>query len=243
MNIAIEYLLRQDRVEQMLTLPASLPLINIHDEHKLVVVLRQAQEGIHVLHFKPTQKVLTPEKDVLVSQKEVFDSPHVIVQGYKLLEFNEATFDHETKQVAELPLAAIQEKQYTDFLERFFTPKTIQKSRENWLWVAFEEQFIPKALLNKLYYEKLDTRRSYLLTEHKDIRKIWEYWRNQLLPISDPSAELVFKNKYDKLPKGKSEEDRLNEYKVLFDKFGNLGYISHPIFPPKKTRKKKKKDG
>jgi hypothetical protein len=241
MNIAIEYLLRQDRAEKMLTLPASLLLTNIHDEHKMIVVLRQAQNGIHVLHFKPNQKVLTPEADFLVSQEEVFTSPHVVIAGYKLLEFNEATFDHETKQVAELPMAAVQEKQYTEFLGRFFSPKGINKSRENWLWIAFEQQFIPKALLNKLYYEKLDIRRSYLLKEHKDVNKVWDYWKKQLLPTSDPAAELIFKNKYDKLPKGKSEEDRLNEYRALFDKFGNLGIISHPILQPKKTRKKKKK--
>ena len=244
MNIPIEYLLRKNRVEDMLCLPCSLFLRNVETNDKLVVLLTEELGGVVIRHINPTDATLNPQKQLLISKKEIFDCPDVIIPGYKLLEFHEAIFDHETKQVAELPLAAIQENQYREFLGKFYSPMAIQKSRENWLWECFEQTLIPKHELRRIIHESIEIRRPMFIAE-KNIGGLWDKWRHRLLPISNPAAELIFYGRYKrlKMPKRSFEDEKARQYRLLFESLAQEGHIDpEMIFKNKKKKKNKSND-
>jgi len=208
MNIAIEYVLRHGRVEQMLSLPCSLFLENSRPkkkkdpiEGKMVITLlngygtNSAIARQYKLYETKSADMLPDYRECQLSTDKIFTSPEVIIPGYKLLEFQEPKFNSEEKQQSDLPMAAIQERKYKDHINSFFNPKVMNKYRENWLWKCFNHIYMKN---DKYGYNTLTPaqQRDYMTRENKASAKIWEFWCRHLLINSNPASELVFARYY-----------------------------------------------
>jgi hypothetical protein len=223
MHIVLEYILRKGRVEQLLNLPCSLFLENAGK--KLVVTLqpRYATNGICVRHYplwKITKCGMMPTfEEFVITLDEVFKHSSVIVPGYKLLEFTPQSFTSEEKQVNDLPLAAIQERQYKECLITYFSPKMMNRTRENWLWTCFDDMYVNVGVNIGVHagfwnYKPEVQREHIKRDKNKAIYKVWELWKKNLLLNSDPASELVFAKYYDSqflkyIPPEPTEEEKM----------------------------------
>jgi len=206
MHVAIEYVLRSRRAERLLTLPCSLFLVN-PEKRKLVITLQKYEaEKIKVSHHRmwkcDAHDIFPPSKDSIIRRDEIFTHPDVIVPNFKLLEFQQQPFDADEKQVSELPLAVIQERQYKERLEAFFNPKIMSREREDWLWKCFNKIHVGKdvrgdsSIKNYYNYARPDFQRDFICRKYRAIYKFWEFWKSRLLLDTNPSAELVFGGYY-----------------------------------------------
>jgi hypothetical protein len=197
MNIAIEYVLRNGRIQDLLMLPCSLFLEK--KDHKLIITIHDRKRDIAVRHWnldKPTDFMPAFDERNIPSS-EVFVNPDVIVADYKLLEFVEEPYVNLGKQHPDLPQAAIQEKDYWDCLDNFFQPKAMYKVREDWLWESFNKIHVTKRIRDAYDSPKPSAQREFVKHYSKSAWKIWDFWKKNLLNFSGPSPELVFAQAYD----------------------------------------------
>lgn len=229
MNIAIEYVLRDQKIRNLLKFPCTLFLQNAGENRKLIVALDEDKndyrrsEHVQVTHYAPQagsiHDNLPPCKKFSIDKKDIFSSQEVIVPKYKMIEFTEEPYSTPEKQFSEMPHAAVQEQTYNDTLKKFFNPKSLRRQRENWLWECFEKKHVPDKISKEVNQPELQ--REYVLKYHKSIWGVWGWWKRMLLEFEGPAAELVFANAY------KSEFLNINKKKTYEDFIYSGG--SYPI--------------
>lgn len=210
MNIAIEYMLRGKRIENLLSLPCALFLESTVTKGnkkrkrssplsgKVVVVLsKNADDTINVKQYQLSKaekgKGLPPYSETNILKSEVFSHPDVVMTNHKLIEFIEEPYNTPDRHYSELPHAPLQEKQYAESRKQFFNPKILQRQKENWLWKAFEKVY--GSTDARLEYRAVgfpDLEREHVRHAKSDMNKEWEKWKTAFLNFSGPAPELVF---------------------------------------------------
>lgn len=234
MNIAIEYILRNRRIEKFFSLPCSI-FLETKDRKKKqpnrivvtmagvygsnrIIVRQHDVENVTKSAFLPTFR------ETIIDQKDVFNHPDVVLPSYKLLEFQEQPYNSPEKQSAEIPIAAIQDRQYNECLTTFFSPRNMNRIRENWLWWCFDEIYCTNKMKHRIWSKQPETSRAYLFREDKAMHRLWMNWTKTLLINTDPASELVFGRVYNsefleitfKKPKRKRHEDIFFDYLAHF---------------------------
>jgi hypothetical protein len=242
MNLAIEYILRSDRIKNLLHLPCSLFLVkNIEDlpTEKMVVTLVPSydyDDHILIRHWNINKSIATavlpPYQEYKIDKSEVFTSPYTVVPGYSLFRFREEPFLTGSKQYPDPPYNIFQDKEYNDCLDNFYYPKLHFTLKENWLWSTFNRIYVPTNI-KQSYSSKhpKNFQREIVSNYCKDTWSTWLYWRRHLLEFSGPAAELVFDEEYkDKWPKESTAEQQAS-WNPLFLKssysyHGTIGNLS-----------------
>lgn len=206
MNLAIEYILRSDRIKSLLSFPCSLFLVKNDNGEKVVVTLTKSFRSDQVLakHWKidVIDDVLPPFAEYKVEKSEIFISPYVIVPDHALLRFQENPYPTGAKQYSDPPQNIFQDREYNDCLSNFYCPKSNMITRENWLWDAFEKLYVPKDIKSKYNTLNQVFQREYIFRHSKKTWKHWVQWRHCFLDYFGPAPELIFAKEYkDKYPK------------------------------------------
>ncbi len=201
MNIAIEYMLRDQRVKNLLRFPCSLFLEN-SEKKKVIVALSEGygRDWVIVRRYNPLKAkrgdMLPPCKELAIKSSEVFEHTDVVLPGYSMLEFKEEPYETPEKHHSDMPHAAIQERDYRESLELFFNPKAVRRAREDWLWECFESTYVPPDIKIRYGIVIPAMQREYVSHYCKSTWKIWEYWKKHLLDFVGPASELIFAKSY-----------------------------------------------
>lgn len=204
MNLAIEYMMRQERARSIFISPCSLCVIT-DQGHNLVV-------GINNHYGHPTQLVvkhwklweskkidiLPPFDEHIIERDQVFESPYVVIPGHHLLSYEEDPFPAGSKQSSDMPYSQQQEHEYNETLDHFYNSKTHRKKRSNWLWTSFARTYIPDDLLFQHGTDDvgLDLQKEIIRFYSKTIWNVWMYWQRYLINFPGPAGELVFACQY-----------------------------------------------
>lgn len=205
MNLALEYLLRNKRIHDLLILPCSLFLNFKDNDNKLIITITTPYgvEGVVIKQWKmwlaePTDK-LPPFDEYVINRNDIFTSPNVKLDNCYLMDYAEEPFQTGGRQNSDNPEAAVQERQYRECLDNFYNTLAHRQKRQNWLWEAFEPIYLPDDL--KLPHDHtemgLRLQRELVNFYSKPIWKTWQYWCKHLLYSPKYAAELLFSADYD----------------------------------------------
>jgi len=216
MNLAIEYVLRKERIKKMLCLPCSLFLT--HDKTKIVITMAQAYgpRTLIVKHWNLVEskanEPLPPFIEFAVQPEELFSSDKIVLKDYQLLQFQEEPFITGLKQHSDPAHGAIQEVEYNSCLDDFLNTKTHKKVKTEWLWESFNETNVPHIIKSQYADSNPDRQRQTIHYYAKPIWNMWEHWRKYLLNFNGPAAELVFASLYGNKPKPLPEPSSMSYY-------------------------------
>lgn len=216
MNLAIEYMLRKERIRKLLCLPCSLFLTD-QDKHKMIVTINQAYgpKTLIVKHWfveqSKKQEILPPFSEYAVPPEELFVSNKIVLKDSpwfaKLLQFQEEPYITGLKQHSDLAHAAVQEVEYNDCLANFLNPRGHKKTKTDWLWEVFSAKIVPDPIKSQYTDKNADMQRQLVGYYCKPSWGIWEYWKKHLLDFEGPAAELVFASAYGvKFPSPEEEK-------------------------------------
>lgn len=186
MNLPVEYLTRDKRCHNLLSLPCSLFLTK--DDYKLVITICHSfgNIGLVIKHWKLSEtkdtERLPPFVEFKIRDDELFDSKFVVLEGYKTINYIDFPFESGLRQFADPPHCHIQDKEYSSCLDSYYNNSSHKVKRMAWLWDAFD----------KVYNVGIF---------HKDLPKqvlgTWLYWKKYLLLETLGTApELVFRCEY-----------------------------------------------
>lgn len=205
MNLAIDYQLRNKRAHALLAMPCAM-FLKTSDDKKLVVGLHNAyisSNNLIVKHWRLWESTdgerLPPFTEYRVSREEAFTSPHTVVSGCKIMDYEAEPYEAGVKQYADYPHAYTQQADYSDTLLNFHNSLKHRERKLNWLWQAFEMIHVPEHL--RFEYGKEDPNGRQLQRElvqfySKSIWGTWLYWRKHMLDFEGPAPELVFRREY-----------------------------------------------
>jgi len=205
MNLAIEYILRNKRVQNMLTLPCALYLTTAENRKLIVGMQNTYVSSMHltVKHWRMWEATdkdkLPPFTEYRVNREDVFKPGPIVIAGCKILDYCESPYQSGIKQVADYPLSLSQQSDYYETLNNFYDSVSHQKNKLNWLWQAFQSIHIPEHLRYEHGHDDIDglnLQREIVQYSSKPIWNTWLYWRKHLLDFSGVSPELVFRREY-----------------------------------------------
>lgn len=211
MNPAIEYILRNKRAHNLLSLPCSLFLVTASG-HKIVVTINNFygdDKYVVVKHWKTwltkPEDRLPPFSEFKVPREELFCSPYTILDTCSIMPYNEDPFPCGGKQYADDPQGSMQVQEYESYMTSQYNTVSHQERRLNWLWEAFENIYIQEDLRFKYghgHSNGMELQREIVQFYSRPIWYTWQYWKKHLLDFKvSAAAELVFRRDYVKSEK------------------------------------------
>jgi hypothetical protein len=207
MILATEYLLRNNRLQNLLKLPCSIFLTNKEDGSKLILSIHKIYGdlgNVIIRHWNLCEDNvnfdLPPNVEFKIKKEEIFTSKNVVMKDYEILEYKEEPYETGGRQFAESPQALFQENEYVSCLDSFYNNRSHQKNKTNWLWVAFERKHVLDNVKSHYNHDnqcEKDLQRDIVQYFSRVVWKSWLHWRKHLLDFPSPiSPELIFKNYY-----------------------------------------------
>jgi hypothetical protein len=235
MNVATEYVMRNNVAAKMLKLPCSLFLESLSKRKKkmtksALVLETDGADFVTVTRYDLTQQksksVPEPSYKTQVNRADIFTSPFIVIPNMFLMPFHETPYTFDGKQEQSIPLSVIQEKEYTKTVDGFFQSMNNKTARETWLWRVFEKINISPET-RTLYAESGFAEATALSRFDAALHQIWVQWKSTLLDFSGPASELIFNKVY----KGK-----INAYPERLVRSGMDEFM--PVMRPSRQRER-----
>lgn len=197
---AIEYLIRNDRITKMLSLPCSL-FLN-HQDKKLIVTIKKPFGGNHLLvnHWKLWElKDNFPVcEEFKINKDEIFTSPHVILENYYLLEYEEDSFEVGGRQYTDAMTGLQQQIDYQRKLDSIYNNNKHKINKQSWLWKSFKT-CLPNDL-NSYPAENEKMIKDFIEIYYKSHWFMWTKWQKHFIYNKGVASELIFKNFFNPKP-------------------------------------------
>ncbi len=196
MNPAIEYVLRDDKIRNMLSLPSSI-FINKDDGNKLIITIHASNgyEFIKVNHWKlwEIENKFPVNDEFTVDIEDLFTSPSICLKNCTLLEYEEDPYESGKAQSTDMITGMQQQSEYEKPFLNFFNSMKHRKNRFKWLWNAFESH-LPEDIMNHLLAEDKEMLRELIKCNYRGWWFSWTKWMRIFLESKQVSSELVFKS-------------------------------------------------
>lgn len=214
MNLAIEYILRNNKICNLLSTPCSLFVEN--NDKKMVITLGNTygKSDIIVKHwllYEATCDMKLPSfNEYSIKKEDIFTSDKVIVPGYELLVYQEEPFPESKRQFSEFPFDLQQQEEYEQYHRRFFNSRKNSKMRLNWLWSIFETIYLTEEFQLKHGFQTPNgviIQREIVEVYDKKNWYIWKTWQKYMLNFTGVATELIFKNFYPPVKTAKTNKN------------------------------------
>jgi hypothetical protein len=191
-NIAIEYLLRNNTQKNFYFLPCSLFLTHKRDKSKRIIVLSLDDNIVKAFQYKFEKGVLDLKANYIV-KSEIFTSHFIVNNNYQLLEYNEEN----VKIAYNGRVHPMTDTEYHGLSSRIFNSENNHTIREQWLWRLFLENKLPYVFPEKTYTEEDFTTEKYFVEDmYQNHWDLWLKWKETFLIENEIATELVFKNAF-----------------------------------------------
>lgn len=209
MNLAIEYLLRNDELHNIVKLPYSVFVSKLVNGDKIVITLHQKRKDTNVLmvkhwyilHCRQEQKI-PPFQEFEIKREDMFVSPHVILPKCELMWYKEEPYPQCSRQFADYPHSERQEMEYRELLSRFLNSTKHQAYKNEWLWAAFIKVYLANVTSYGLLFSGGQDRIKVLKSLAPELTNNWMIWKKYFLDYSmevgDVAGELMFQKEYAK---------------------------------------------
>lgn len=192
MTPAIEYLLRNNRANSMLTIPTSLFLIG---ENKIIVTIRNCfgskKLKITQWNLSDIHSGYMPSfEEYKIEKSELFTSPYIIKPNYHLLEYEDDAYMVGDRQFTDDPVGIRQQIDYEYKLNNIYNSELHKKKKEKWLWECFENS-LPNCFLEMVSKNDL---KELIESEFKHHWSVWLAWKKNFIFPEKIASELIYKN-------------------------------------------------
>jgi hypothetical protein len=198
-NLAIEYLIRGDKIKSFLKTPCSLMLTSIRDANHLVLVIKDDSVRHYRVNETP-KNGLPPFSEYKITKENIFTSDKVILPGYMPIPFTEDPFKTGAKQRNDAN-GVFQEIEYTSCLATFYNPPCHINKRINWIWNFFQFYYMPLdyRFTDNKHFEQQRLFARYAMMDDDGIWDIWCKWREEMVDYySFVAPELIFSSCFTK---------------------------------------------
>ena len=203
MNLAIDYLVRSDKIKRFFETPCSLFLTNNETGEKKVIILKndlQNKKILNVSHWNLCNYKSKDNRPNIINYKinrfNVFRDSKVVISNHSLMEYNESPIESGLNSYR----GAMNQKRYEYFLNNFLNSKNHKIIKETWLWKAFNDFYFPQINYGESkYYLFPISNHQVTVRKRRPIEwKHWLKWKHNLLFNCKVATELIFNQEYEK---------------------------------------------
>lgn len=227
MNLAIEHMIRTRAGKHTLKLPCSIFLSHIENDNKIAIIIQNCYgkpNEIVVKHWHLTNiskdRVLPRQEEFVVDRNHIFENSLTVVDDFNILDYLADPYPIVAKQNADDPYASVQEKQYSECIERFFNCCNNDLNKRNWLWKIFVKHCFPETCSTDFGNVSCIQQREIISNMCPIVWKGWQMWEKHMFfdsTNSKISAELIFLPFYqEKLAKNPLYQQQQQKKKPMF---------------------------
>lgn len=191
MNLVIEYLQRDDRCQNLLSLPLSVFLVHRKTDKKVVLLIKDVGSRAYLQfnNIDEAKKGKIPCLEYIVDVKDIFNCDALKAKEYAVLPFVPPFFSMMgVSQIADDPEATYQINQYEDYIDKYLNSDIMRSIKRKFLWESFVK-----------IYSKTKVNYGLFRYKNKELVPNWDTWCKRFVDVGKICGEVVFANIYKKM--------------------------------------------
>jgi len=204
MNPAVEYLTRTKIIRAWFNTPCSIFLENRTAKVIVTIDKGKTTDSLRIKKWFlvdcDKENLLPPFQECVIKEKEVFNHPSVIVNGYKPIPHKIQTVPSHFNSYH----GPMSEELYCHFFDNSVNGIIHQKHRKIWLWKQFTAIYLPELCALQTYISEYGSEADLLQNQMEIVeyhfQKIWQSWKKWENYFLNPMpGELIFTKEYGML--------------------------------------------